>query len=457
MELQKLQTNFVSDEEKIEWLACPACSFAFKEELPPWTRDPVYLGQNKWLSVCVFTKILRECSACHLKVPSDQAVKHSEKCAGKGIRTEEEILSQEMSSSSREEELKSILFSFWENVQHFEDPDGYRDRLSELLVLFGTVNRDDNLPGVLLQNLAAVGLPMQEFMYPASIEAVLLGADNGSKCHSIRSVYVQLLTFLRHLLSTALEKGYLPEGEFQSRDNVLKLLQNNARAAILQDPVAVPTLEVKVAAGNPDKFCHSKQPNLCGAYSRYLNSPLRERLLERIVSLTPGTQKKESFINESGSEMLTPVWVRNFLALEVYLRKGTTAEAVTACTLDQFQNLFDHHSRRQTFPSLVGNQQYHWLAALGDSSSEAEVLNAQGIVARAICSYVRCLRPAFFKGQELLSTERLPLFPLDGGHRMRNLVSCMYLFFKFCGGKPNNLELSPSNIHALKEDVVKET
>jgi hypothetical protein len=194
------------------------------------------------------------------------------------------------------------------------------------------------------------------------------------------------------------------------------------------------------------------QPN---ALERYLESPLRLQWLRRLAELTGENKDTPPLTNPDGCKLLTPLWTRNFLALEVYLRAGTTSEAVTCCTLGQFRHLLDEFDERRGPDTLSDKDEYHWLAAL-ENPRDTEVLRAGGAVVRAIFKYVQYLRPSFFRGRCLPSSERLPLFPLEGGHRMTGLLPSMNLLHKVAGAKPDGFELGRDNVDPFKERMVQD-
>jgi hypothetical protein len=442
-ELQALRDRCVLGPNKRERLECPSCTYAYDDELPSWTRSPVYLGQNRWLAVKVLSRVWEE-------GPNSSRGEQRPGQSGEQDQDQEALL------AAREEEIVGILFRFWRNVLQFADHNTYRARLADLLSRFGNAEQRAGNPQVpLLQHLTAVGLPERGFRYPAPIRKVLSGVESHTVAYALKATYVSLLTFLRHLLRTALRRRYLPEREFKLRDDVLEHLEVNAKAAVvLKSPDGL-SVEMEVGPDTRGDFPEANKPDLYGLYYRYINCSLRRKLLDLVTRLVPGAPKKQSFLSADGVDLLGNVFVRNFLALEVYLRPGTTLQAVTCCTLGQFLTLFDQNSEPQTVAFVRPEQEYHWVAAL-DEVSKTEVVTAEGSVVSAVASYAKCIRPAFLGPPEQDSSDHLPLFPLCGGKRMRTLVSCMYVFFKLLGEKPPGVDLTPRSVHHLKEDLVKE-
>jgi hypothetical protein len=453
-ELCRLRDRCAQGPERRQGLACPACTYAYEEELPDWTRSPVYLGRNRWLAVKVLTRTLEECPACQRRLPADRASRHREECVGKSVSSPADgSQEREQILAEREEEIKAVLFSYWKNILLFANPECYGDKLADLLRRFGGAQRP-----VLLQELTAVGVSEAQFTHPAPIRVVLTGLESPTMGFSLKATYFKLLLFLRHVLSTALKKGFLPEKEFRSRDDTLEHFMENARAAVVQRSSDGLTYEMRVGPRTRPDFPDPERPDLHGFYTRYVNSPMRLQLLERIANWNPVADRKASLKDAAGFEWTSPVAIRNVLVLEVFLHAGTSVDAVTASTLAQFKKLFDRSSVQHAPESVVGaSREYHWVVELSEPPGKTVLLYAQGLVVRAIASYAKHLRPTFLKGREPGSTEQLPLFPLEGGARMRTLVSSLYLFFKLSGGgKPDRLSLAPNTIWEVKEQLVKE-
>lgn len=436
-----------------ERLDCPACSYAFESELPDWCRSPVYVGKSQWLAVRVLSRVWEICPACRQKLSPRKLGDHAAGCQGKTATSQEKPTADgsDAADAAREERVRLILFDYWKRVLHYGNPELHRVMLADLLDRFRS--GADAAP-VLLQQLTAVGVPVNDFSYPAPIRTVLARSETHTKGYSTKATYVSLVTFLRHLLCTALRRGYLNEREFKSRDDTLEFLEANARAAVIRKSADGVFFEMEERPESRADFPPPNKPDLYGTYSAYMESPLRRRLLARIANLKPETTSGRTFKHPSGLEMLSPTCARNFLALEVFLRQGTTAEAVLSCTYGQFQELYDDHSDR---PSgfIAANKEYHWTSSWSERPNQ-EVLRAEGSVVRAIKSYAACLRPAFFKDHGPDSTDHLPLFPLQGGAAMHSLVSSIHLLFKICERRPPNVEVSHPTVRALKEEIVKE-
>ncbi len=415
---------------------------AFSEpELPHWTRSLVPLGQSRWLSLEVVSRTLGQCPACGDRVRAREVEEHTARCFGRWSQYEP------VPASEREEAAKRVLFAYWESVLHMPEPDAYEERLSELLARFGASRRAARGPPLLLRQLTAVSLPYKTFSFPAPIGTILAGVPSRTVGYAIRAAYVALLSFLRHLLGTALKKGYLSEPKFACRDRTLEHLLDRAKEAVLQ-PTTV-GLGFEVAFGPAFHRDHpvAERPDLRRAYRSYTEDPLRQELLDRIIALAPRAQRRDSLTHPDGTELLGPVFVRNFLALEVYLREGATSEAVLQTTLGQFLSPPEH----PISPRHAGKE-HSWATPLS-GPSENGVLTADATLASALRSFAKYLRPAFLKGLLPRDSHRLPLFPLQGGRQMKTLASCLHPFFKLGGGERGGWNLTPSTLSALKGEA----
>ncbi len=173
----------------------------------------------------------------------------------------------------------------------------------------------------------------------------------------------------------------------------------------------------------------------------YLSSPARHGL-HRELHLLPLRQHKVALRHTDGTNVLSPWFVRSFLALELFVKEGVRESTVMRCTLS------DYLAKR---PS-VGEDEEGFCWTVG----RTEKLYADRKLAESIDVYIRELRPFLWQcgsgAAESSGHPETPLFPGKGGSPLCNLLYSAEIYSKFAGQLPSGTSrISPARLFALKE------
>jgi hypothetical protein len=247
----------------------------------------------------------------------------------------------------------------------------------------------------------------------------------------MQDTYLALLQWLRSLVREAATKGLLSPPECQTRERALALRYEETGR------------EVIVQLG--DKTFGARGPTLEGILFRYFGCPERNRLLN-ILSDGPGL-RANSLKLPDGTEMLCGAFVRNLLALELFLNRGTTAAAVTGCSLADFER----RRRRSEGAPVAGTPgtaglAYRWSSSPG--GKEEELSGSERLV-RAIEGYAAHFRPSQVRD----ARRGNPLFAVQGGGGLKSLTASLAIFFKLARGKPAGLLVSPATVEAVRDSL----
>jgi hypothetical protein len=401
-------------------LLCPNCEYGSLENKSDYRSRPTYLGRNRFVCHKVTETVLEECVSCGDRVPADDFGEHAKGCPGGKKKSLPQRPDRRLAALDVEERRSAEeLMQFWHKTLRYREPWEHCHLLFEVLDVLA-------LDGTSLRKLRLVASPQLVVEYPPPHSRVLKNCRGYTRGRQMQDSYANLLVWLRSLVRSAMNQGLLSKREGDSRDGRLAHLLTETKGEVIVQ--------------FPDGRYGARGPTLEGILFRYYGSTHRNRLLDLLAE---GREPQgRSLKLPDGTELSCPVIVRNILGMEAFLVEGTTASAVTRCSLADFER----RGRKEIDDSEAAGASYRW--ASGPSGKE--ILQGSERLVRAIEGYVKWYRPALAGG----SQRGALLFPLQGGGSLKSLTALFAIFFKIAGGKPSEVLVTPKNVEAVRDSLI---
>jgi hypothetical protein len=378
---------------------------------------------------------LKLCGPCGRKVAEDDFSLHQRSCV-------REQPAQDAAGSSAlpydsEAAAAAALFRFWETEARFSSPDLYSTLVREVLEGCAPPGRRY---GFSLRGILRLASAECDGLFLPRVSAVVRKCKTVVEGRRLQTTYVHILKWLGVELAGAAMCGRLTDLQFaQRRDLLTELVADAGERQLVM---------------RPDGTWFACRPELEGILWKYYASEARIALLNFLARaesrVSPGSP-----LPAGGSDVPSPEWVRNFLALELFLRQGISAGAVLRGTLGEFQGRGAWRCGEPRKGRLPAEPGVSWTV----EACSGERLVADARLGRALEGYVRSFRKLLLNPKPKLSAggggeAGLPLFPAQGGGTMRSLVPSLQMFFAMAGELPQGRGLKRLSHEELRDELL---